>query len=1255
MNRKAVFLFVPILVLLTIGTLIYAYVELNHRYAKTNERTGQQDLIGRKTIDLTTTYYDAQRAMLYTDYAAAQSLPPALYCLGQQGGQTPTTAAADTEENSFSCPPRVYPQWTTAEKECYPDAETSLSTLFDEELSGRLRLYTDQPLSTHLYRYTVRSGPHQSFSDTPTQRVPKGSIVQISATSTSPYTFSIDTPIKMSDAKAAPAKYSGSGLIWPLPGYSTINSCFGFRGAITEQGSTDHPAIDIPAPRGTPVVAAAEGTISVVDERNGRVIIEHTPDLSTQYQHMDTIDPAVTVKARVVKGQRVGTVGGRGPEGPNQYSPHLDFAVILPTIDNTIKDDEGRDIILSSYGQKQYANPICFFDDTVNVQPAPDSSGWSLSCRSEFEEGGPFCKQTTAGSQCSQAGGIGKWCELYYAKLPWTQDTIVPEPTTTEAKPIESLFRRVDIPTSVLAKSSSRGGTKIDYIILHHTANNGADSAIISWKTADASAHYLVERDGSIIPVIPEDVAAWHAGCKADTHKCYFTDMNSRSIGIEIVNCGRGKPGEGCAISGDWGIDPYPEAQRKAVDALVRYLRAKYDVSNDNIIGHGCVTTNKDENEPTGFEPLEGADWNIIRNGEDARCTGNPDTVLAQNAKATQGSNPSADQTRTCAIPVDFSNIDDNVVDKRVSWETLERNMEENGITTPLKQALQQYPRVPIELVKAIGRVESGGKTFPSASGKGECDASGMCTCNAGNYCGWLQVSQTICASADGCDWDRLKAGNALDQSVAGVFLLDELLRGIGCPVAKDTKDYAFIAACYNAGGEAVKQSALVACSRLDLGSGNDCYTKITWKQMTREDIKKGLQNTKIGNSNAYDAWNGDTKVNEIYNYPHLVLMGLRQLCGEGYTFTPTVENDQAYISIGSYAYSPALRVISPGNMNAYKQLKSLSERLQETCARDLSGLESVQTCVDRVSGILTEGTVDFNLADCEDASAAYAFADDIWDCSDNDDDDCTCALNLAKTDTEQQFTVVGDTLTINTPELTSHQDDRIALPSLQYAYQDTPGGQQKAAGSIIGKTDKDKATLEIVGTTIKAKDDQISIYKKDGTLTFIKNEGDTRQCSLRKDHYLFCARTRESVELYDENAKKIITAPIDIRWSLYLEDKAPPPYVMYGVLRTPLGIQISWDRSEAEDVAGYVIMHDSQAFTSRQDVTTIRLRADEAKPDIGQVKASNTLYYSAIGEYTYIFINPTIPLLGNQMYLLVLAYDRNGNIDTTQFASLVI
>lgn len=76
------------------------------------------------------------------------------------------------------------------------------------------------------------------------------------------------------------------------------------------------------------------------------------------------------------------------------------------------------------------------------------------------------------------------------------------------------------------------------YLVIHYTAATEAKGSI-SWflsKKAEASAHLLIDRDGTITQFAPFNVICWHAG---DSRWNGLVGMNKFSIGIELVNGGR--------------------------------------------------------------------------------------------------------------------------------------------------------------------------------------------------------------------------------------------------------------------------------------------------------------------------------------------------------------------------------------------------------------------------------------------------------------------------------------------------------------------------------------------------------------------------------------------------------------------------------------------------------------------------------------------------------------------------------------------
>ena len=118
---------------------------------------------------------------------------------------------------------------------------------------------------------------------------------------------------------------------------------------------------------------------------------------------------------------------------------------------------------------------------------------------------------------------------------------------------------------------------KTDILLLHYTGMETADSAV-DWLCAEesgVSCHYFVYEDGRIAQLVPEVYRAWHAGKSSWQGE---TDINSRSIGIEIANPGH-----------SFGYPDFPEVQIEAVVALCRDVLSRNAIPPENVLAHSDV------------------------------------------------------------------------------------------------------------------------------------------------------------------------------------------------------------------------------------------------------------------------------------------------------------------------------------------------------------------------------------------------------------------------------------------------------------------------------------------------------------------------------------------------------------------------------------------------------------------------------------------------------------------------------------------
>lgn len=114
-------------------------------------------------------------------------------------------------------------------------------------------------------------------------------------------------------------------FIWPCPSSHNVTSPFGDRNSPTAGASSNHKGIDIGASSGSPIVAAAAGTVTVStysESAGNYVTIDHGNGFHTVYMHASA--RYVKVGQKVSAGQQIAAVGSTG------YStgPHLHFGVM---------------------------------------------------------------------------------------------------------------------------------------------------------------------------------------------------------------------------------------------------------------------------------------------------------------------------------------------------------------------------------------------------------------------------------------------------------------------------------------------------------------------------------------------------------------------------------------------------------------------------------------------------------------------------------------------------------------------------------------------------------------------------------------------------------------------------------------------------------------------------------------------------------------------------------------------------------------
>ena len=135
-----------------------------------------------------------------------------------------------------------------------------------------------------------------------------------------------------------------------------------------------------------------------------------------------------------------------------------------------------------------------------------------------------------------------------------------------------------------------RGGVLPDMIVIHYTAMASCAEARLRLcdPVAEVSAHWLVDTDGTAEMLVPEALRAWHAGAG---EWAGVTDVNSRSIGIELANPGNA---------------PFPAPQMRGLERLLAGIMDRWQVPPHRVIGHSDMAPLRKGDPGARF------DWRVL-------------------------------------------------------------------------------------------------------------------------------------------------------------------------------------------------------------------------------------------------------------------------------------------------------------------------------------------------------------------------------------------------------------------------------------------------------------------------------------------------------------------------------------------------------------------------------------------------------------------------------------------------------------------
>lgn len=135
-------------------------------------------------------------------------------------------------------------------------------------------------------------------------------------------------------------------------------------------------------------------------------------------------------------------------------------------------------------------------------------------------------------------------------------------------------------------RGARREAARPDLLVIHYTAMASAQVAIerLSDPEAQVSAHYVICERGGVTRLVPEAERAWHAGAGRWGN---VSDVNSRSIGIELANSGN---------------HPFSEPQMSSLEALMGDLVARWGIAPERVIGHSDMAPGRKSDPGPRFD-----------------------------------------------------------------------------------------------------------------------------------------------------------------------------------------------------------------------------------------------------------------------------------------------------------------------------------------------------------------------------------------------------------------------------------------------------------------------------------------------------------------------------------------------------------------------------------------------------------------------------------------------------------------------------
>lgn len=246
------------------------------------------------------------------------------------------------------------------------------------------------------------------------------------------------------------------------------------------------------------------------------------------------------------------------------------------------------------------SEPMPDIEISPTIVPTETPTPWIPNSLSEYQNLVEFCKRSQVDSD--------QWRHAL-------NQVTFPSDISDEAQ--KRLPDRVDIRPSCNFDFQNQPRA----IVIHYTEGSLEATIATFQQPHNSSAHYVIDRDGKVYQVIPEQFAAYHVNCYGNRNLCIpscpvctnpdgsFVEPRSQTIGIELVNLGHVDPRYYISptSSANGGLfedynnsfgyrfwEEYPQVQIHSLQILVEDICSRWNIPLDMVMGHSRINNNVD-------------------------------------------------------------------------------------------------------------------------------------------------------------------------------------------------------------------------------------------------------------------------------------------------------------------------------------------------------------------------------------------------------------------------------------------------------------------------------------------------------------------------------------------------------------------------------------------------------------------------------------------------------------------------------------